>query len=162
MAQKRRNSRSAQDGKPRPGLKKGDTTKANKAELMVQLVDLRSRGVSIHQVALTLHIAPITARKWWHQYLQDEPQVDTQLMLTERIKQLEKVVEKALMDYHSNKAYVSDVLSAINAADKYNGVHMAIASRNSKATAGQQQPLMELIIRNVDIEYPPVEEFTNN
>jgi transposase-like protein len=137
---------------PKNGRKKPE----EKAELLQQVIDMKAAGENDFQISKALNIHAATVKKWWGNYLETTEKVLPAHLVIERLVHLEKCVNKTIRDFHADKCTVRDVVVAIESADKYNGVadHLKRISIENQTTQNQA-PLLNIIVQNVDIEYPP-------
>jgi hypothetical protein len=149
-----RKSKNSNSQSPKP--KKTKRTAEETSELMAKAIELKSGGANDFVVAKTLGVHASTVKKWWSVFLGTVETPEPEQFVKSRILSLERCVSKALADYHSGQGAMKDVATAVMLADKYNGVENYLNRQSiENQTTQNQAPLLNIIVQNVDIEYPP-------
>jgi hypothetical protein len=91
--------------------------------------------------------------KYWQTYLKENSQIDLDELLLDRQATTERLVQKALRDHYAGKASISDIKTAYDLADRYNGLALKIMS-----SVNEKLPdLLSIQVVNVPFELPPRE-----
>jgi predicted transcriptional regulator len=123
-------------------------------ELIKRVAELRLEGQSNKAIAEKLDITWNTVDSYWKKYLKESNAIDLDELLIDRQATTERLVQKAVRDYYAGKSPISDVKTAYDLADRYNGLALKIMS-----TVTQDMPvLLEVAVHNIDVEMPPGEE----
>jgi hypothetical protein len=122
-----------------------------KQELTKRIAELRMEGHNNKYISEKLGICWNTVEKYWQNHLKENSKIDLDELLLDRQATTERLVQKALRDHYEGKVPISDVKTAYDLADRYNGLALKILS-----TANQQlPPLLTVEVQNVDVEMPP-------
>jgi transposase-like protein len=125
-----------------------------KEELIKRVAELKIEGKSYNFIANELGICFNSAMKYWQIYLKENSQIDLDELLLDRQQVTERLVQKAVREHYEGKVPIKDVETAMNLADRYNGLALKImASVNQELP-----PLLTIQVQNVDVELPPGEE----
>lgn len=122
-------------------------------ELIKRVVELRIEGRSNKFIADKLEISWNTVDNYWKIHLKENSQIDLDELLLDRQAVTERLVQKAVRDHHEGKVPIKDVETAMNLADRYNGLALKIMS-----SVNEKLPdLLSIEVMNVPFELPPGE-----
>ena len=125
---------------------------SEKEILVGKIVELRVSGESILAIARKLELAWRTVDKYYKQAIEATIKPDAQLILSERILQTSKILDRTLKMFHLGDIGVRDVQAAIQLCDEYNGLTRYLDALQDK----DKIPLLEIIVQRVDdVELPP-------
>lgn len=125
---------------------------SEKEILVGRIVELRVSGESILSIAKTLELAWRTVDKYYKEAIDEVAKPDAQLILSERILQTSKILDRTLKMFHMGDIGVRDVQAAIQLCDEYNGLTRYLDALQDK----DKIPLLEIIVQRVDeTELPP-------
>jgi hypothetical protein len=155
-----RKSKNSNSQSPKP--KKTKRTAEETSDLMAKAIELKSGGANDFVVAKTLGIHASTVKKWWSDFLGTVDTPEPEQFVKSRILNLERCVSRALADYHSGQGAMKDVATAVMLADKYNGVADYLNRQLIESLPNNSQPLLHIVVQNVEIEYPPEDDDDND
>jgi predicted transcriptional regulator len=122
-------------------------------ELIKRVAELKLEGRSNKFIADELEISWNTVDSYWKIHLKENSQIDLDELLLDRQQVTERLVAKAVREHYEGRVPIKDVETAMNLADRYNGLALRIMS-----TVGEKLPAM-LSIEVSDIEFEkPLEE----
>jgi orotate phosphoribosyltransferase-like protein len=122
-------------------------------ELIKRVVELRIEGRSNKFIADKLEISWNTVDSYWRIHLKNNSQIDLDELLLDRQCVTERLVAKAVRDHYEGKVPIKDVETAMNLADRYNGLALKIMS-----SVNEKLPdLLSIEVMNVPFELPPRE-----
>jgi transposase-like protein len=124
-----------------------------KQELIKRVAELKIEGKSYNFISNELGICFNSAMKYWQTYLKESNSLDLDELLLDRQATTERLVQKALRDHYAGKVSISDVKTAYDLADRYNGLALKIMS-----SVNEKLPdLLSIEVMNVPFELPPGE-----
>ena len=123
--------------------------------LLGKIATLKLEGNSIQSIADELSLSWGTADKYWNEVLISTGDVDPIQLLKERRLVTERLLNKSLKSYYAGEIPIKDVATAMEMADKFNGLTQYI---DTLVTSAQLPPLLEIRVLPVQLELPP----TNN
>jgi predicted transcriptional regulator len=122
-----------------------------KIELIKRVAELKLEGKSNKFIADALGICWVSVDNYWKIHLKENSQIDLDELLLDRQQVTERLVAKAVREHYEGKVPIKDVETAMNLADRYNGLAFKIMSG-----ANQEIPqLLNIRVQNVDVELPP-------
>lgn len=125
---------------------------SEKEILVGKIVELRVSGESILAIAKTLDLAWKTVDKYYKQAIDGVAKPNAVSILSERILQTSKILDRTLKMFHMGDIGVRDVQAAIQLCDEYNGLTRYLDALQDK----DKIPLLEIIVMNVDdVKLPP-------
>lgn len=122
-------------------------------ELIKRVADFKLEGRSNKHIAEELQISWNTVDSYWTKHLKENNKLDLDDLLLDRQATTERLVQKALRDHYAGKASISDVKTAYDLADRYNGLALKIMSSVSE----KLPDLLNIEVINVPFELPPGE-----
>lgn len=129
-----------------------------KAQLLIEIAELKYLGETYGGVATKLKISHQTVVKYWKEILQATLPPDPAELVIEYRGITRRIAEKAIQDFHKGKAFAKDAIAAIQFANDFNGVNTYLDS----ATPERPPNLLQLEITQVPFELPPSREQSIN
>jgi predicted transcriptional regulator len=124
-----------------------------KQELIKRVAELKLEGKSNKFIADELGICWGSVDNYWKIHLKENSQIDLDELLLDRQAVTERLVAKAVREHYEGKVPIKDVETAMNMADRYNGLALKIMS-----SVGEKLPAMLSIeVSNIEFEKPPKE-----
>lgn len=129
-------------------------TPEKKAELLLQIAELRYRGLTFGGIATELKISYQTVAKYFNEVISASKPPDPVHLVTEYRESTSRMVDRAIGEYYKGRMQPKEVIAMMDFANKFNGVNKHLES----VTPERPPNLLQIEVVNVPFELPPTRE----